>query len=76
MTQDLKPESVKGFAKLSPSDQETFKAFLRTYLSQYEHPERHFPVKVKATRDGNGPYLRVDFGGDYWLHVKSPVTWY
>lgn len=76
-TIQLQAEKVKGFTRLGPAARQMFKQFLRVYMSQWEHPEKHWPVKVAVKHDrSNGHYLRVDFSGDYWLHVRNAYTWY
>lgn len=69
------PEDVKGYNKLSEENKKLFTAFLNNFYKAWGEPEDHQPVKVKFVKDRSGPYLRVDFNGE-WFHVTGPNTWY
>jgi hypothetical protein len=70
-------EEVRGFDRLSREDQRLFQEYLKNFYAAWEFPEQWIPVKVVRKYDrGNGSYLRVDFTGSRWLHVKNAATWY
>lgn len=77
-----KAETVKGFEKLSPTNQKMFQEFLDNFYARQgiDTRETMIPQKVVMKSDkSNGAYLRFDYsvnGRATWLHVKNPTTWY
>lgn len=77
-----KAETVKGFEKLSLTNQKMFQEFLDNFYCRQGIDARKtiIPQTVAMRSDkSNGSYLRFDYlvnGRATWLHVKSPTTWY
>lgn len=77
-----KAETVKGFKKLSPTNQKMFQEFLDHFYARQgiDTRETIIPQKVAMKRDkSNGVYLRFDYllnNRATWLHVKNRTTWY
>lgn len=75
-----KAESIKGFNKLSESDREMFKGFIKNFYAAFEHPEDHKITKVSVAHERRGrqvvEFVKAKCASGEWFHVMSPHLWY
>lgn len=76
----LKAELIKGFNKLSKTDQDMFKGFLKNFYAAFEHPEDHAITKVSVAHERRGrqvvEFVKAKCASGEWFHVMSSQLWY